>query len=98
MNLGAHYALLEDARGLEYLRSASRLAPQDGEIRFNLGIVLAAGGEFEEAVRELKVAGKQGVKNAMEMVKQIEEQLLQKDNDKMRRDTADGEEREGGKE
>ena len=78
MNLGAYYALSQDAKAIEFLKSAAKLDPDDGEVRFNLGLVLAAAGKYQDAVRELEAAEKRGVKNARETIKQIQEGFLDK--------------------
>jgi tetratricopeptide (TPR) repeat protein len=72
MNLGAHFVLENDRDvGLEYMRKALQLNPDDGEIRFNFAATLAAKGEHAQAVEEFEEAEKMGVKQATPIIEQL---------------------------
>ncbi|KAH8921888.1 TPR-like protein [Atractiella rhizophila] len=51
-------------KGIEHLKKAVELKPQDGEVRFNLGAVLESAGHIEDAYRQYFAAKELGVSQA----------------------------------
>ncbi|GAA97805.1 uncharacterized protein L969DRAFT_19155 [Mixia osmundae IAM 14324] len=58
-------------KALEHLREASKLAPGDGEIRFNLGVVLEASDYLKEALQEYTRAKELGVSRAEQNIRNV---------------------------
>ena len=74
--IGAHYVLSKQMpKGEKYLRRATELDPQDGEIRYNLGATLAAMGKIEDAIVEFERAQERGIEVAGEVVGKLREGL-----------------------
>jgi tetratricopeptide (TPR) repeat protein len=72
MNLGAYNVISGDVpKGLEFLRKAVELDPEDGEIRFNLAATFAGMGKHEDAIREFEAAEERGVEKAREIIEKI---------------------------
>lgn len=70
VNVGNIYAALKHSdKAIECLSKARDLSQDDGEIRFNLGVVLDAVGRYEEAATEYEKAIECGVTRAHETLR-----------------------------
>lgn len=63
LNMANVYALVEKqlSKALPHYKKAVELEPNDGEIRFNYGVVLEAAARFPEAIEEYQSAKKLGI-------------------------------------
>ncbi|GJE91125.1 TPR-like protein [Phanerochaete sordida] len=78
-NLASAYIISPVSRpdlALQHLRIASSLAPEDGEIAFNLAAVLEACGQLEEALAEYKRSKEFGVERAAMHIRNVSAKIL----------------------
>ncbi|ORX90932.1 TPR-like protein [Basidiobolus meristosporus CBS 931.73] len=66
LNLASvYYMHLKDSeKALEHIEQASNLAPYDGEIFYNYGVMLDASGKLEQAIEKYKIAKELGIERA----------------------------------
>ncbi|KAI8802736.1 hypothetical protein BJ742DRAFT_831883 [Cladochytrium replicatum] len=82
VNLANIYAHSPDLRNLDksvsHFEAALRLAPEDGEIRFDFGVILDSMGKLEEAIEQYKLAQQYGVDRASVNLRNAQARLLGK--------------------
>jgi tetratricopeptide (TPR) repeat protein len=64
-------------KGEKYLRKATEMDPQDGEIRYNLAATLAAMGKIEDAIKEFEAAEEKGIEIARQVIDKLREGMKQ---------------------
>lgn len=78
-NLASAYVMLPVSRpdlALHHLNIAASLAPEDGEIAFNLAVVLESCSKLEEALEQYKRSRKHGIQRADMHIRNISAKIL----------------------
>ncbi|KAI0705128.1 hypothetical protein BC835DRAFT_1314444 [Cytidiella melzeri] len=78
-NLASAYVMLPVSRpdlALHHLHIAASLAPADGEIAFNLAVVLESCGKLEEALKQYKRSTQHGIQRAEMHIRNVSAKIL----------------------
>ncbi|KAI0084497.1 hypothetical protein BDY19DRAFT_971462 [Irpex rosettiformis] len=78
-NLASAYVMLPQSRpdlAIHHLNIAASLAPEDGEIAFNLAVVLESCGKLEEALEQYKRSRKLGIQRADMHIRNVGAKIL----------------------
>lgn len=61
---------------IDHLKSAAKISPQDAEVQFNLGAVLEACEQLEEALKAYERAQEGGIDRAKENIRNVNAKIL----------------------
>ncbi|KAI0825899.1 hypothetical protein BC629DRAFT_1578474 [Irpex lacteus] len=78
-NLASAYVMLPVSRpdlAIHHLNIAASLAPEDGEIAFNLAVVLESCGKLEEALEQYKRSRNHGIQRAEMHIRNVGAKIL----------------------
>lgn len=78
-NLASAYVMSVPSRpdlAIDHLKQAARLTPDDPEVQFNLGAVLEACEQLEEAAKAYEQARSGGIERAQENIRNVKSKIL----------------------
>lgn len=65
-------------KAIEHLQKALTLAPEDGEINFNMGVIFEASNRLDDALREYQRAEALGIERAAQCIRNVGGKIVEK--------------------